>query len=66
MLRKYKKIQQKTCQYDKKIVNLDIRGKKSRKRKGDFMKKLWNNKNTKDIFAFCEEYKDFLSNNKRA
>ena len=21
------------------------------------MKKLWNNKNTKDIFAFCEEYK---------
>ena len=39
MLRKYKKIQQKTCQYDKKIVNLDIRGKKSRKRKGDFMKK---------------------------
>lgn len=28
------------------------------------MKKLWNNKNTKDIFAFCEEYKDFLSNNK--
>ena len=28
------------------------------------MKKLWNNKNVKEIFDFCEGYKDFLSNNK--
>ncbi len=28
------------------------------------MKKLWNYKNTKEIFDFCEGYKNFLSNNK--
>ena len=28
------------------------------------MKKLWNNKNVKEIVDFCEGYKDFLSNNK--
>ncbi len=28
------------------------------------MKKLWNNKNNKEIFDFCEDYKDFISQNK--
>lgn len=28
------------------------------------MKKLWANKNIKEIFEFCEEYKKFISNNK--
>lgn len=28
------------------------------------MKKLWKNKNIKEIFDFCEGYKDFLSKNK--
>ncbi len=28
------------------------------------MKKLWNNKNHDQIFEFCEEYKDFISQNK--
>lgn len=28
------------------------------------MKKLWKNTNLEEIFAFCEEYKDFISSNK--